>query len=74
LTGHTKTEKESESVITMCNRMQMYNIIHEKAKVYSGPKSLFYAFQLVSQCEKLQSYESDLMQVLEIIGHEMIGW
>jgi hypothetical protein len=27
LTSRTKTEKESESVITMCDRMQMYNII-----------------------------------------------
>jgi hypothetical protein len=26
LTGRTKTEKESESAITMCDRMQMYNI------------------------------------------------
>jgi hypothetical protein len=27
LTGCTKTEKESESEITMCDRMQMYNIV-----------------------------------------------
>jgi hypothetical protein len=27
LTGRTKTEKESENVITMCDRMQMYNIM-----------------------------------------------
>jgi hypothetical protein len=28
LTGGTKMEKESESVITMCDRMQMYKIMN----------------------------------------------
>jgi hypothetical protein len=30
LTGRTKTEKESESEITMCDRMQMYNTLKEE--------------------------------------------
>jgi hypothetical protein len=48
LTVRTKTEKESESDITMCGRMQMYNIINlflfENALVTSAAFRFFLDF------------------------------